>query len=45
MIVSSAFIKQRQLKVEKMLTVLNRALSWTLSSFGNTVNLERRPLD
>ena len=40
-IVSSACIKQRQLKIEKMLTVLTYALSWALSGFGSTFTLEK----
>ena len=34
MIVSLACIKQRQLKIEWMPTILTRALSWTLSGFS-----------
>ena len=41
-IVSSACIKHRQLKIERMLTVLTGALSWALSGFGNTFTLEKR---
>ena len=40
--VSSACIKQRQLKIERMPTVLTCALSWALSGFGNTFKLEKR---
>ena len=42
MIVSSACVKQRQLKIEWMPTILTRALSWALSGFGNTFTLEKR---
>ena len=41
-IISSACIKQRQLKIERALTVLTRAMSWTLSGFENTFTLEKR---
>ena len=33
--------KQRQLKVERVPTILIRALSWALSVFGNTFTLEK----
>ena len=42
MIISSACIKKRQLKIERMITILTRALSWALSGFGNTFTLEKR---
>ena len=42
MIISSACIKQRQLKIERVLTVLTRALPWALSGFGNIFTLEKR---
>ena len=42
MIISSACIKQRQLKIERVLTILICALSWALNGFGNTFTLEKR---
>ena len=42
MIVLSACIKQRQLQIERMPTILTRALSWALSGFGNTFKLDKR---
>ena len=34
-------IKQRQLKIERVLTILTRALSWAISGFGNTFTWEK----
>ena len=42
MIVSSACIKQRQLKIKRVPTFLTCALSWALSGSGNTSKLEKR---
>ena len=42
MIISLACIKQRQLRIERVLTILTRALSWALSGFGNTFTLVKR---
>ena len=42
MIIPSAYIKQIQLKIERVLTILIRALYWALSGFGNTFTLEKR---
>ena len=42
MIISLPCIKQRQLKIERMLTVLSRALSSALNGFENTFKLEKR---
>ena len=35
-------VYQRQLKIERMLTILPRALSWASSGFRNTSALEKR---
>ena len=42
MIISSAYSKQRQLKFEKIFTILIRAFVWALTSFVNTFELKKR---
>ena len=38
----SACIKQRRQKFELMFSILNRALSWAITTFGNTFCLKKR---
>ena len=40
-VVPLACIKQRQLKIERMLKILTYALSWVVSGFGNRFKLDK----